>query len=340
MASLAKRTLAAAVCAVTLATLGPATAAATTWNVSVWGPRRSLAFPFEWYAKEVAARTGGQLKMEFTYDRDKTTDSPDLLKSGARDGAYFCSSYLSDKLPLLTVLDLPMLAPRSISALGRVELALADQPAIQAELKKWNAKMLIPTPMQQYQLMGTRRIAKMDDFRGAKVRVFPEMGKVLEEYGASVYKMSPFDTFAAMKSGQVDVVALPYPYSFATYKIDDAAKYVTDNISLGVLFCYLAANQKSWDALPAKTQQIMLDLRQPAVAQYDGIFASEDARTIAAFKQKGLEYTSFNPTDRARLLARVIKVWQAWVVERNNQGLKGAEVLEFTQAKIREFGQP
>jgi hypothetical protein len=36
----------------------------------------------------------------------------------------------------------------------------------------------------------------------------------------------------------------------------------------------------------------------------------------------------------------VIKVWQAWVVEREKQGLKGGEVFEFTQAKIREFAQP
>jgi hypothetical protein len=46
---------------------------------------------------------------------------------------------------------------------------------------------------------------------------------------------------------------------------------------------------------------------------------------------------SFNATDRARLVARSIKVWQAWVAEREKQGLRGREVFEFTQAKIREF---
>ena len=48
---------------------------------------------------------------------------------------------------------------------------------------------------------------------------------------------------------------------------------------------------------------------------------------------------SFHPTDRARLVARSIKVWQSWVQEREKQGLKGREVFEFTQAKIREFAR-
>jgi hypothetical protein len=83
----------------------------------------------------------------------------------------------------------------------------------------------------------------------------------------------------------------------------------------------------------------MLSLRQPAVAQYEEIYAAEDAPNIAAFKEKGLQFVDFSPVDRARLLAKAIKVWQAWVEEREKQGLKGKEVFEFAQAKIREFSR-
>src|SRR5262245_40855622 len=98
--------------------------AAGPWKVTVWGPQRSSTQPFEWYAKEAAAKTGGQLKMEFTYGASKPTDAADLLKSGSADGAYFCSSYFGEKMPLVTVLDLPMFAPDSIPALAKVETAL------------------------------------------------------------------------------------------------------------------------------------------------------------------------------------------------------------------------
>ena len=41
--------------------------AQTTWNASLWGAPRSSTQPFEWYAKEAAAKTGGQVKIEIVY---------------------------------------------------------------------------------------------------------------------------------------------------------------------------------------------------------------------------------------------------------------------------------
>jgi TRAP-type C4-dicarboxylate transport system substrate-binding protein len=325
------------VCAAMAAIACPV-AAETTWKAYVWGPRRASSMPMEWYAKEVAAKTGGQMKIEFTYDKGKPADSPDLLKSGAVEAAYFCAQYYPDKMPLATVLDLPMFAPENVVAIGRVGLALADQPAIQAELKRWNIKMLLPTPLPQYQLMGTRRVTRIDDLHGAKVRISGEMGKILQEYGATISVVPSVESAAALKAGTLDLVALPYPFSFAAFKIDDASKYVTEKLSLGAPLCYLGVSQKAWDGLPAGVQKVMLELRQPMVAKYADAYAPDDAANIAAFKAKGLEFVSFNAADRARLVAKSIKVWQSWVDDREKQGLKGREVFEFAQARIREFG--
>jgi TRAP-type C4-dicarboxylate transport system substrate-binding protein len=334
----ARKLIAIAAAAATSAFATPATAQ-TAWRASLWSPSRAVTKPFEWYAKEVSAKTGGQMKIEFAYAKGKAPEAAEVLKSGAAEMAYFCAQYFPDTMPLATVLDLPMFAPDRISVIGRVGLALGDQPAIQAELRRSNVKMIIPLPLPQYQLMGTRRVAKLDDFKGAKLRISGEMGKVLEEYGAQISVIPSNESAAALKAGTLDLVALPYTSSFASFKIHDAAKFVTEKISLGAPLCYLGASQKAWDALPASTQKVMLSLRQPAVAQYEEIYAGEDAPNIAAFKEKGLQFVDFSPVDRARLLAKAIKVWQTWVEERDKQGLKGKEVFEFAQAKIREFSR-
>jgi TRAP-type C4-dicarboxylate transport system substrate-binding protein len=319
------------------ATSATAAAGATTWKATVSGPPRTSSQPFEWLAKELEAKTGGQMKIEIAYNRGQPTDMADWIKSGVSDAAWMCSSYYADKMPLMTVLDLPLLAPDNISVLSRVELALADHPAIQAELRKWNIKLLLPAPLPQYQLMGTRRIAKVEDFRGAKVRAGGEMGKILQEYGATISFLSSVESVAALKSGAVDVVASSYPMAFASYKVQDVSKYVTDKISLGAQLCYFGVSQRAWDALPAKVQALTLGLRQPAMAKYEEIYAREDAPNIAAFQQKGLEFVAFGTADRARLVAKAIKYWQIWIQEREKQGLKGREVFEFVQAKIREY---
>ena len=310
--------------------------AQTVWKVQVWGPRRASTELFEKYAKEVTVRTGGQMKFQIAYGKAGPGDSADLLKSGAVDGAYFCAQYYADKMPLATVIDLPMFAPADLKTVAKVELALSDQPAIDAELAKWNTRMLLPTPMPQYQLMGTRKVASIEDLQGARVRISGEMGKILGEYGAQPSVIASTESAAALKAGKLDLVALPYSYSFVSFKIDDASKYVTDKISLGAPLCYVGANRKSWDALPASTRKAMTEARERLLDRYEDMYSAEDAANVAAFKSKGLEFVAFKPVDRARLTARAIKVWQAWVDERERKGLAGREVFEFTQQKIRE----
>jgi TRAP-type C4-dicarboxylate transport system substrate-binding protein len=311
-------------------------AAETVWKVQVWGPKRASTELFEKYAKEVTAKTGGQMKFEIAYGKGGPGDSADLVKSGAVDGAYFCAQYYAEKMPLTTVIDLPMFAPPDLKTVAKVELALSEQPAIDAELAKWNTKMLLPTPMPQYQLMGTRKVASIDDLQGARVRISGEMGKILAEYGAQPSVIASTESAAALKAGKLDLVALPYTYSFVTFKVDDASKYVTDKISLGAPLCYVGVSRKSWDALPAATRKAMSEVREHLLTHYEDAYSAEDAANVAAFKSKGLEFVAFKPVDRARLVARAIKVWQAWVDERQQKGLAGREVFEFTQQKIRE----
>ena len=334
-----KWALAATLGAAAAAAGSPASGAETTWKASIWFGKTVLTEPDEWFAKEAAAKTGGQLKIDITYPPSKPTESIDLVNSGAADIAFFCAAYHGDKMSLATVMDLPMFAPEDIQTFIRVEMALADHPAIQAELRKSNVKILFPMPLHQSQLMGTKRVARIDDFQGARIRIPPVLGKVLQEYGATTTIMSPPEAIAAMKAGTLDLISMPYPSVYAHFKAEDSSKYVIDNISLGSQFCFFGAGQKSWDALPAKSQQTLLNLRQAAMIRYSELYAREDAATVAMFKQKGLEFVTFNPTDRARLVARAIKHWQTWVDEREKQGLKGREVFEFTQAKIREFGR-
>jgi len=317
----------------------PARAAETLWKAAIWGASRPSTQGVEWFMKEAAAKTGGQLRFEPSFDQVKPTEGVNLVKSGAYEAAFFCVSYVSAQMPLATVMELPMFAPESISALGRVELALADHPAIQEELKKLNVKMLVPAPLPQVQIMSMRPIARLEDFRGAKIRIPPEAGKSLEEFGATIHMLSGPQSAAGLKSGALDIAAFPYTTGFAAFKVHEAAKYVTDKISLGTQLCYLGVSHRAWEALAAPTQKALLGLRQPAVSQYEEIYAREDARNVAAFKQRGLEFVTFSAADRARLLAKTIKVWQAWVDEREKQGLKGREVFEFVQAKIREFGR-
>ncbi len=95
----------------------PAGAQPVSWKVAVFGPPRPVTASIEFLAREVAARTRGQIKIEPVYAEvlSKATEMLDGLKAQAFEAALLCASYYPGKLPVFTVEALEELA----GAVGR-----------------------------------------------------------------------------------------------------------------------------------------------------------------------------------------------------------------------------
>lgn len=311
--------------------------AQTVWKVALFGPPRAVTKPLEWYAQEAAKGTNGQLKIELVYGEAlaKAKEMPDGLKVGAFEMAFLCASYYPGKFPLLTVLDLPMFAPESIVTQSRVQLALADHPAVAEELRRWNTLLFLPIVLPQYQVMGKKRIARAEDFKGVRVRVSGEMAKVLEDYGAVKSLMPAPETYIALERGVIDAVTFASTYMFVSYRVHEISKYFTDKISLGTQPCFYGLNAAAWEKAPPATKKLLQDLREGMVQRYAEAYAAADEKNYAEFRQRGIEIINFPPAERAKLLAAAGKHWQAWVRDAEGRGLKGKEVFEFAQGLMK-----
>jgi TRAP-type C4-dicarboxylate transport system substrate-binding protein len=318
--------------------VGPAHAQQTTWKVAIFGPPRAATASIELMAREAAARTDGRLKIEPVYGEalSKATEMVDGLKAGAFEAALLCASYFPGKLPLFTVLDLAMLTPEDIMAQARVQMALAEHPAVAQEFKRWNIRMLIPAPLPQYQMMGKKRIVRAEDLKGVRVRVSGEMARVLEDFGAVKSLVPASEAYTSLDRGVVDMITLPATYAFASYRIQEISKYFIDKISLGTQPCFWGASESAWATLPPAQQKLLLDLRAPAVQAAREAYARADEKNYADFKARGLEIVNFLPAERAKLTANAGTHWQEWVQDKERKGLPGKAVLEFVQARIKE----
>jgi TRAP-type C4-dicarboxylate transport system substrate-binding protein len=316
----------------------PASGGPVTWTVAIFGPPRPTTAPLEFLAKEVAARTGGQLKIEPVYGEalSKATEMLDGLKAGVFEAANICASYYPGKLPLFTVLDLPMLAPDDIQAQARVQMALAEHPAMQQEFKRWGVRMLLPIPLPQYQLMGKKRITRAEDLKGVRVRVSGEMAKILEDFGAVKGLVSAPEAFTALERGVLDMISFP-TFAFVSYRLHEISKYFIDRISLGSQPCLWAVTETAWGKLAPPHQKLLLDLREPAIQRAVQAFAVADEKAYPDFRARGIEIINFPPAERARLAANAGKHWQAWVADKEKRGLPGKQILEFVQARIKEY---
>jgi TRAP-type C4-dicarboxylate transport system substrate-binding protein len=312
-----------------------------TWKVAIFGPPRAVTVPIEYLAKEVAARTGGQLKIEPVYGEalSKATEIIDGLKAGAFEAGMLCASYYPGKLPLFTVLDLPMLTPDDVMAQARVQMALAEHPAMAPEFKRWNLRMLLPNPLPQYQMMGQRRITRVEDLKGVRIRVSGEMARVLEDYGAVKSLVPAPETYTSLERGVVDMVTLPATYAFTSYRLHEISKYFIDKISLGSQPCFWGVSETAWSRLSPGHQRLLLDLREPAIEAAIHAYRAADDKNYSDWRARGVEIIDFPASERAKLAANAGKHWQAWIEDKEKKGLPSRELFEFVQAKIKEHAR-
>ena len=107
-------------------------AAATEWNVSLWGKRRAFTEHVEKLAELVSAKTNGEFTLNISYGGlSKNTENLDGISIGAFEMAQFCASYHADKNPSITVLELPFIG-EALTLIGAVPTSVTSEEARQA----------------------------------------------------------------------------------------------------------------------------------------------------------------------------------------------------------------
>ena len=184
----------AAIAALSVAFVGEA--AATEWNVSLWGKRRAFTEHVEKLAELVSAKTNGEFTLSISYGGlSKNRENLDGISIGAFEMAQFCAGYHRDKNPTITVLELPFIGVANLDEEVAVSHAVYAHPAVQEDLARWNAKLLMTSPMPQYNIVGTGDPRdELSEFDGMRVRATGGIGQAFEKVGAvptSVTATSP-----------------------------------------------------------------------------------------------------------------------------------------------------
>ena len=144
---------------------------AEEWNVSVWGKRRAFTEHIEKLAELVSEKTNGEFTMNISYGGlSKNKENLDGISIGAFEMAQFCAGYHRDKNRVVTVLELPFLGVETLEQEVAVSSAVYAHPAATKEMEQWNAKLLMTSPMPQYNLVGTGDPRDtLEEFNGMRV---------------------------------------------------------------------------------------------------------------------------------------------------------------------------
>ena len=289
--------------------------AATEWNVSLWGKRRAFTENVEKLAELVERKTQGDFKLKISYGGlSKARENLDGIAIGAFEMAQFCSFYHTAKNPTITVTELPFSRDVSLKRIAAIYGRVFAHPTVVKDLARWNATLLMPTPLPQYNIVAKGEPPKaLTDFQGLRVRGPGGIMGVLGKLGAVKTGVPFAEVRQAMDSGVIDAASFA-PHAHLATKTYKVGRWVTTNLNLGSANCPVVVNTDALNALKPAHREALLGSVDEAIAHYVDHYDNQTTgRYHAVVEEAGLTPVTFTAEQTARLNALAESVRRDWV---------------------------
>ncbi|MBK0399835.1 C4-dicarboxylate TRAP transporter substrate-binding protein [Limibaculum sp. M0105] len=320
------------------AAFGATEAMATTWNVSVWGKRRAFTEHIHKLGDLVAEKTNGEFTFNISYGGlSNEKENLDGISIGAFEMAQFCAGYHPDKNPTLTVLELPFLGVNTLEEEVAVSNAVYGHPATQKDLARWNARLLMTSPMPQYNVAGVGKAPeKLEDYQGMRIRATGGIGEAFRTIGATPTSVTSAEAYNAMESGVVDSVAFAQHAHFS-FRTIDLAKWWTTNLNPGTVNCPVVVNIDAYEALSDAERQALDESIDEAIAYYIENYGEVFKKWEAALNEKGVQRVTYTDDQIAVFEEQAAgAIRKQWLEEMTAQGLPAEELLQTVKDALKE----
>ncbi|MCF2905625.1 TRAP transporter substrate-binding protein DctP [Octadecabacter sp. CECT 8868] len=322
-----------------LATGIATTAVAEEWNVSLWGSPRAFTAHVEKLAELVAEKTDGEFTLNISYGGlSNNRENLDGISIGAFEMAQFCAGYHRDKNPSITVLELPFLGVASLEQEVELSMAVYSHPATAADLGRWNATLLMPSPLPQYNIVGVGDApSTLADFEGLSVRATGGIGAAMEAVGAVPTSMSATEVRQAMDSGVVKAVSFA-PHAHMSFGTIENGTWWTTNLNPGTVNCPVVVNSDALDGLSDEHRDALLGSVDEALDHYIANYNGNTMEAWApALEERGITQVTFAGEEiEAFKEAAAAPAAAAWIEQNTAAGLPAQELYDLVTGLIAD----
>jgi len=312
-------------------------AMAVEWNASVWGKRRAFTEHIEKMAELLNEKTNGEFTLNVSYGGlSKNTENLDGISIGAFEMAQFCAGYHADKNRAITVLELPFLGVENLKQEVAVSHALYKHPAVTEEMAKWNAKILMTSPMPQYNIVGTGEPRdELAEFEGMRVRATGGLGDAFKAVGAVPTSVTATESFQAMESGVVDTVSFAQ-HAHLSFGTINEATWWTANLNPGTVNCPVVINIDAYNALSEEHRAALDGSVQEAIDHYLTVYGELLTRWDVVLEEKGVEKVEISDEELAKFREVAAPIRDAWIAEMSAQGIPGQELYDLVVSELEK----
>lgn len=301
------------------------------WDVSLWGSRRAFTEHVEKLAELVNEKTGGQLTLNLDYGGlAPSEENLDGIAAGLFEMAQFCAGYHPEKTPSITILELPFLGVSSIEQERILSEAVYAHPAVEADLARWNATLLMPSPQPQYNILGVGTPpTSLAAFQNMTVRATGGSGEAIEALGATTINIPAPQVRQALTDGTINAVAFA-PHAHLSFDTIESGTWWTTNLNPGTANCPIVVNSDALAALPAASRVALLSSVNEAL---DHFIDNYNSTTMDAWEQALQERNIIQITITEDIISAIDRevagpVAANWIERTNALGLPGQEIYD------------
>ncbi|NKX42371.1 TRAP transporter substrate-binding protein DctP [Rhodobacteraceae bacterium R_SAG2] len=270
----------------------------------------------------------------------KAKDILSITQAGIADIGYIVPSYVSEKMPLGGVVELPgeiasscegSLAFRNLVQPGGMLDELEFQPA--------GVRVLYNVALSPYQAIFSERagVGSLDEFDGMKLRSNAgAMELSLQSVEAVPVRMTPPEIFDAMTKGTIDGALLPFTSTFS-YGLDQIVGSATRNANFGTVGITYSISEKKWNSLSEDVQEVLTRVGQEVTESACLAFDEAEVQLADDLSAKGVNVFSLSNDETALLNASFETVAQDWAKNLDSRDKRGSEALAAFRSEVEKL---
>lgn len=290
------------------------------------------------FMEQVTEMTNGDVSFEYfpAQQLGKAKDMLSLTKDGVTDIGYVGPSYVSDKMPLSSVGELPEAFTNSCGGtLAYWEIAKPGGPLDAAEFEPNGVRLLMAMVLPPYNVVTTdRELTGFESLKNLKVRSSGGAKEIaVLKFGAVPVQMPAPEVREALSRGTIDAGLFPYS-SILAYNMEPFLKYGTQDINFGSFVATYVISIDRWNALPANVQEAMTKAGEAVTRSGCAVADRMNGESKQELAESGVVFKDFPDADVAKLNEMLGGVGAEWAAALDARDKPGTDILNAFRAAL------
>jgi TRAP-type C4-dicarboxylate transport system substrate-binding protein len=292
-----------------------------------------------YFMEEVTKQTNGAVKFEYypSEQLGKAKDMLQLVRAGVVDIGLVVPSYVSDRMPLSGVMDLPGSLSSSCEATMTFWSMVNGGWLAKQEYEPNGIRVVFAYVNPPYQLFFSKdNFRKLDDMKGMKIRsVGGALDITLRKLNAVPVRMTAPEVHESLSRGTVDGMVFPVP-TVISYDMQKLIKVATIGENFGTVATSYVISEAKWKELPQSVRDVVMKVGEATTRRVCEMTDQDVITTYDKFKTEGINLVTLPASDKQRLQSEFKEIRQEWASFLDKRGKPGTKTVEaFDEAAKR-----